>query len=151
MSAEEVKSRMREFREVLESRDVEKIMSFFYDDAEWHAPEGSFKGKEQIKRYVTWNAQTTPDLKITEVGVTIVAEAGIGAYEHVLSGTVDGMKWETLGLCIYEFAGETPPNKKIKSIRSVYDRLSIAKQVSKGTMATMAVNGILKRMEKGLH
>jgi hypothetical protein len=68
----------------------------------------------------------------------------------MLSGTIDGMKWDTLGLCIYEFGGETPPNMKIKSIRSVYDRLSIAKQASKGPVAKTALSGILKRMEKGL-
>ena len=146
MSAEQVKGTMRKFRAALESRDVDKIMSFLTDDAEWHAPEGAFKGKEQIRRYVLWNKQTTPDLKITEVGVKIVAGADVGVYEHVLSGTIDGMKWETLGLCIYEFAGD-----KVKSIRSVYDRLSIAKQASKGIMAKTTVNGILKRMEKGLH
>ena len=146
MSAEQVKKVMKNFRAALESKDVEEILSFFTDDAEWHAPEGAFKGKEQIKRYVLWNKQTTPDLKITEAGVKIIAGADVGAYEHMLSGTIDGMKWDTLGLCIYEFTGD-----KIKSIRSVYDRLSIAKQASKGIMAKSAVNGILKRMEKGLH
>jgi limonene-1,2-epoxide hydrolase len=145
MAAEQVTAIMRKFRTALESRDVDKIMSFFDNDGEWHAPEGSFKGKEQVKRYVVWNAKTTPDLKITETGVKILSEKDAGVYEHVLSGTVDGAKWETLGLCIYEFAGD-----KIKSIRTVYDRLSIAKQVSKGTMAKMAVNGVLKRMEQGL-
>ncbi len=146
MSAEQVKTIMRKFRAALESRDVDKILSFFTDDAEWHAPEGVFKGKEQIRRYVLWNKQTTPDFKITEVGAKIVAEGDVGVYEHTLSGTIDGMKWDTLGLCIYEFAGE-----KVKSIRSVYDRLSIAKQASKGPVAKTAVSGILKRMEKGLH
>ena len=146
MSAEQVKGTMRTFRAALESRDVDKIMSFFTDDAEWQAPEGVFEGKEEIRRYVLWNKETTPELTITEVGAKIVAEGDIGVYEHVLSGTIDGMKWETLGLCIYEFAGD-----KVKSIRSVYDRLSIAKQASKGPVARTAVNGILKRMEKGLH
>jgi ketosteroid isomerase-like protein len=146
MSAEQIKTIMRKFRAALESRDVDKILSFFTDDVEWHAPEGAFKGKEQIRRYVLWNKQTSPDLKITEVGVKIIDEGDFGAYEHMLSGTIDGMKWDTLGLCIYEFTGD-----KVKSIRGVYDRLSIAKQASKGVVAKTAVNGILRRMEKGLH
>lgn len=146
MSVEEIKNTMREFRKALQDRDMEKILSLFTDDGEWIAPEGTFKGKDQIKRYVTWNKQTISDLKITETGMKIVAEGDVGVYEHALSGAVEGAKWETLGLCVYEFAGD-----KIKSIRSVYDRLAIAKQVSKGIMAKMAVNGILNRMEKGLH
>ena len=146
MSVEKIKTIMRKFRTALESKDVDKIISFFTDDAEWYAPEGAFKGKEQIIRYVRWNKEITPDLKMTEVGIKIVAEGDVGVYEHILSGTSNDMQWNTLGLCIYEFTGD-----KIKSIRSVYDRLSIAKQVSKGMMARTAVNGILKTMEKGLH
>ena len=147
MPADKVKETMRDFRKALESRDVDKILSFFTEDGEWHAPEGSLKGKAELKRYIQWNAKTTPDLKMTEVGAKIIATEGdLGVYEHMLSGTVDGMKWETLGLCIYEFKGEN-----IKSIRSVYDRLAIAKQVVKGPMSRMAVNGLLKKMEEGLH
>lgn len=147
MPADKIKETMRDFRKALESRDVDKILSFFTEDGEWHAPEGSFKGKAELKRYIQWNAKTTPDLKMTEVGAKIIATEGdLGVYEHMLSGTVDGMKWETLGLCIYEFKGE-----KIKSIRSAYDRLAIAKQVVKGPMSRMAVSGLLKKMEEGLH
>jgi len=146
MSADQIKKRMREFKDAMESRDVERILSFFTEDAEWQAPEGTFKGKEQMRRYITWNKQMIPDLKMTESGVKIVVEGEIGVYDHVLSGTVDGSKWSTLALCVYQFAGD-----KLKGIRSVYDRLAIAKQVSKGAMAKMAVNGILSSMEKGLH
>ena len=145
MSEEQIKSTMRKFRTALESRDVEKILAFFTDDAEWQTPEGTFKGKEQLKRYITWNKQMIPDLKMTDSGVKIVAEGDIRVREHVLSGTVEGSKWSTLALCVYEYAGE-----KIKGMRSVYDRLAIAKQVSKGAIAKMSVNGIIKKMEKGL-
>ncbi len=146
MSEEQVKKKMTQFRKALEARNVDEVLSFFTDDGVWEAPEGTFKGKEQLKRYVTWNKQTNPDLKITETGIKVVAEGDAGVYEHVLSGTVQGTKWEVLAICIYEFAGD-----KIKSIRTVYDRLTVAKQLAKGTMAKMAVNGVLKRMEKGLH
>ncbi len=145
MSADQIKKRMREFKEALESRDVERILSFFTEDAEWQAPEGTFKGKEQLRRYITWNKQMIPDLKMTESGIKIVVEGETGVYDHLLSGTAEGSQWSTLALCIYQFDGE-----KLKGIRSVYDRLAIAKQVSKGAMAKMAVSGILSSMEKGL-
>ena len=145
MPKEQIKSTTREFGTALESGDVEKILAFFTDDAEWQTPEGTFKGKEQLRRYITWNKQMTPDLKMTDSGAKIVTEGDIRVREHVLSGTYEGSKWSTLALCVYEFAGE-----KIKGMRSVYDRLAIAKQVSKGTIAKMSVNGILKKMEKGL-
>lgn len=145
MTAEQVKAKMREVRAALEARDVERVMSLFADDAVWQTPEGTFKGKEAIRRYVSWNMKTSPELKMTETGVKILAENDAGAYEHVLSGIADGVRWETLGLCIYEFA-----NDKVKGMRSVYDRLAIAHQVAKGSIAKMAVNGVVKRMEEGL-
>ena len=56
------------------------------------------------------------------------------------------MKYQILALCIYEFKGD-----KIQHVRSAYDRLSLAKQATKGKIAKTAVNSIINRMEKGLH
>jgi len=89
--------------------------------------------------------QSIPDMKITETGIGIMAQGNAGVYEHVLSGTFDGMKWELLAICVYEFSGE-----KVKNLRTVYDRLLLAKQVSKGLLAKKAVNSIIENMEKGL-
>jgi ketosteroid isomerase-like protein len=146
MSEEQIISNMRKFRDAVESRDVEKTLAFFTDDAEWQTPEGTFKGKEQLKRYISWNMKMSPEFKMVDSGINIVVKGNIGIYEHIISGTVEGSKWATPALCIYELADD-----KIKGIRTVYDRLAIAKQVSKGTIAKMSVNGIIKNMEKGLH
>ena len=145
MAEEQVKNTMRKFRQALEGKDTEKILSFFTDDATWEAPEGKFGGKAELKRYVTWLSQM-PDLKITESGIKIMAQGDTAVYEHIISGTFEGRKWEVLAMCVYEFAGD-----KIKTIRSVNDRLAIAKQTAKGMMAKRAVNAIVNAMEKGLH
>jgi len=63
-----------------------------------------------------------------------------------LEGSYEGMKYQILALCIYEFKGD-----KIKHVRSAYDRLSLAKQIAKGQIVKTAVNSIINRMEKGLH
>lgn len=145
MSEAKIKSAMHDFLNALTERDVEKALSFCTEDAAWVTPQGTFKGKGELKRYVTWLNQTTPDLKITETGIGIVAQGNNGVYEHVLSGTFEGMKWEILAMCAYEFSEE-----KIQNIRTVYDRLWMAKQVVKGMLAKKAVNSIINAAEKGL-
>jgi hypothetical protein len=65
---------------------------------------------------------------------------------HILEGSYEGMKYQILALGICEFKGD-----KIQHVRTVYDRLSLAKQLAKGQIAKTAVNSIINRMEKGLH
>jgi ketosteroid isomerase-like protein len=146
MAKEEIISIMRNFKDAYNKKDLEESLSFFAEDADWVNPDGVFKGKEKIKSYLKWAFEIIPDHKIIESGVKIIAEEDRAVYEHILEGSYEGMKYQILALCIYEFKGD-----KIKHVRSAYDRLSLAKQVAKGPIAKTAVNSIIKQMEKGLH
>jgi len=145
MAEEKIEGIMRSFLKAVVEKDVDKAVSLCTEDAVWVNPLGTFKGKDEVKRYITWLNQSIPDMKITETGIGIMTQDNVGVYEHVLSGTYDGMKWEVLALCVYEFSGA-----KIKNLRTVYDRLLLAKQVVKGMLAKKAVNSIIGNMEKGL-
>ncbi|HEY56603.1 MAG TPA: nuclear transport factor 2 family protein [Dehalococcoidia bacterium] len=145
MTEEKIEGIMRSFLKAVVEKDADKAVSLCAEDAVWVNPLGAFKGKDEVKRYITWLNQSIPDMKITETGIGIMAQGNAGVYEHVLSGTFDGMKWELLAICVYEFSGE-----KVKNLRTVYDRLLLAKQVSKGLLAKKAVNSIIENMEKGL-
>jgi len=145
MSKEELISMMRKFKDAYNKKDLEKSLSFFAEDADWVTPNGEFKGKEEIKNYFKWAFEINPDQKIIESGVKIIAEEDKAVYEHILEGSFEGMKYQILALCIYESKGS-----KFQHLRSIYDRLSMAKQLAKGPIAKTAVNTILKRMEKGL-
>ena len=148
MSEEEIVSVIRDFAEASMKRDVEKMLSFLTDDVVRISPEGTFKGKEEVKRYLTWDAQTTPDINLRDAGVGIMVKGNKGVYEWVYEGsTSDGRKWrEIAGITVYEFSGE-----KIQQYREIYDRLSMAKQVAKGWFERMIVGTIVNRWEKGLH
>ena len=145
MSKEELISMMRKFKDAFNKKDLEKILSFFAEDADWVNPNGVFKGKEEIKSYFKWAFEINPDQKIIESGVKIIAEEDKAVYEHILEGSVEGMKYQILALCIYESKGS-----KFQHLRSIYDRLSMAKQLAKGPIAKTAVNSIINRVEKGL-
>jgi len=145
MSEKKIESLMRDYIEAVVKKDVEKALSLFAEDAVYVTPEGTFKGKKELKRYLTWSAQSVPDLTVRDAGIEIVVKGNKGVYEHILKGTIEGMKYEALAICVYEFSDE-----KIQRLRSVYDRLSIGKQVAKGWLAKRLVSSFVKRAEKGL-
>jgi len=145
MAEEEVESIMRNFVKAIEKRDVGKAVSFLTDDVVYDIPQGSFKGKSEVKRLLTWMTQTMSDMKVTESGVGIIAAGNKAVYEHDMEGTVEGQRVKYLALCAYEFK-----DGKIQCLRTVFDRLAMAQQVATGWFGKMAVNGIVKRTRKGL-
>lgn len=146
MSKEKIESLIRDRAEAVVKKDVEKALSFFAEDATLVTPEGTFKGKEEIKRYYAWVFQSEPELTATDTGIGIMVQGNKAVHEHIYESTTEGMKWQTPGTCVYEFSDE-----KIQHLRVLYDRLSIAKQVARGWLAKRVVNSIVKRAEKGLH
>jgi len=99
MPEEKIDSLMRDFVKTLEKGDVEKTLSFLTEDAAWVTPEGTFKGKEELRRYLTWSIQSMSDLKVTDTGIGIMVQANKAFYEHVLEGSIQGMKCKYLAMC----------------------------------------------------
>jgi ketosteroid isomerase-like protein len=146
MSEEKIAGIMREFVQALARKDVEKALSYFADDASWRTNEGTFNGKSEIRNYLTWMSKMVSDQKITEAGIGCLVKGNTAVYESDQEGTYEGTKYGMRVICIHEFKGE-----KFQNVRTIYDRLSIAKQAAKGWLAESAVNSIVNRMEKGLH
>ena len=146
MSEQRIEGIMRDFVKAIEQKDVEKALSFLAEDADYVTPEGTFKGKEELRRYLTWVIQSSPDQRIVDAGINIMVKGGKAVYEHNVVATYKGTKYEVPTVCVYEFEGE-----KIQHLRTVSDRLTIAKQVAKGWLEKVIVNSFLSRMEKGLH
>ena len=136
---------MREFVKTMAAGDAEKTVSYLTEDAVSVTPYGAYKGKEAIKQNVLAMARNMKDMKVTEAGNGVMVQGDKGFFEHVLSGTFQGKKFEMLAMCAYEFSGD-----KIKNVRSVYDRLLTAKQVVKGWPATPIVNMVVRQTEKAV-
>jgi uncharacterized protein (TIGR02246 family) len=146
MLDEKIAGIMRDLIKSLETNDVEKTLSFFADDGIWVNPNGRFKGKEELRRYMTSSAKTMQDVKITETGNKIIVQGDRAFYEHNIAATIEGKRVEGLAMCAYEFT-----NDKIREVRTVYDRLLIVKQAAKGWLAKTLVNSIVKQAEKEFH
>jgi len=146
MSEEKLESIIRDFVEAYAKWDAEKTLSFLTEDAVWVAPEGTFKGKEEIKRLLTWVAQVNRSIKFRDTGIGIIMKGNKAVYEYIIEGvTSEGVKFETPGICMYEFSGE-----KIQHHRALYDGLSVANQAVKGWFAKTVMNFIINQAEKGL-
>lgn len=146
MAEAQIKQTMRDFVKAMVEKDVDTALSLCAENATWVTPNGTFKGRAEIRRCLEWTNAKVADQKAVDTGIKIMVQGNIGIYEHIIGGSVDGMGWETLALCVYEFK-----DGKIESIRTVYDRLAVAQQVAKGFFAKYAVNGVVDKMEEGLH
>ena len=141
MSEETIAAIMREFAKTLEEGDIDKALSFFTDDGAWITPIGTFKGKDEIRRYLS--SEYMKGLTITEVGNGIIVKGDKAFFEHVVVTTIEGKRAESLVFCAYEFK-----DGKIQETRTVYDRLLIAQQVVKGWLKKTIVNSIVKQSEE---
>ena len=146
MAEEKIAGLMRDFVKAMAQGDVEKTVSFFAEDGVWVTPNGTFRGKEELRRSLVGMAQTMRDMSITECGNGIIVQGNKAFFEHVIVATVEGQRAEVLAICAYEFRGE-----KIQEARTTFDRLLLAKQAAKGWLPKKLVNSIIKQAEKGLH
>lgn len=136
---------MRDCFNAMERGDVEKSLSFWAEDGLWVTPAGTFKGKEEIRHYLTWMAQSMQAVKIMETGIGIMTQGDKAFVEHIIAATMNGMRGEVLSMCAWEFS-----DGKIQGMRTVMDRLSLAQQAAKGWLAKWLINLIVKQAEKGL-
>ncbi len=143
MTNEEIANIMRDFVQAMAKGDVEKTLSFFTEDGVFVTPNGTFKGKDELRRHLSAEAESMQDRTATETGNGIIVEGNKAFFEHVLGATVQGKRAEFLAMCAYEFS-----NGKIKEVRATYDRLLIAQQAVKGWLPKMLVNFIVKQAEK---
>ena len=145
MAEEKIPGIMRDFVKTMAEGDVEKTLSFLTEDGVWVTPNGTFRGKEELRRYLTVMSQNIQDMTVTECGNGIIVEGNKAFFEHVIAGTVEGKRAEVLAICAYEFSGD-----KIKEVRTAHDRLLMSQQVAPWFGKWM-VNLIVKQAEKGLH
>ena len=145
MAEEKIPSIMREFVKTMSDGDAEKTLAYFAEDAVWVNPDGTFRGKNELRHYLAWMYGQMKDTKVKECGNGIIAQGNKAFFEHEISGTTEGKKVTILAICAYEFEGD-----KIKNVRTTFDRLSMAQQAVKGWLPKMMVNMIVKQAEKGL-
>lgn len=146
MTEEDMRFVVRALNDAIMKMDVQKLLSFYAEDATLIAPEGTFKGKEEIMRYWTWQFGLASGIKTTETGFGMIVQGNKLAAEHIVDIIMlNGMKPSVLIACLYEFS-----RGEIRLHKMSSDRLALSKQAAKGWFATTIVNMLVSQMEKGL-
>lgn len=138
-------SAIRNYVDALEKKDVDRALTFFTDDATWTNTEGEFKGKEEIRRYTIWMLESLSDLTFTDNGVGIMIDGNKAVFQNIFEASNEGNRIKVNSICTYQFDGD----KCVKHFTTT-DRLAMAKQAATGLFEGIAVNAIVKRVEKGL-
>ena len=154
MSEEKIVSVIRDFVEAIMKRDAEKTLSLLTEDAIWVQPEGTFKGKTEIRRLLTWlpNSFWYSQLKVRDAGVGILVKGNKAVYEQIINGvSAHDRAYEASAMSIFEFNGE-----KIRQYRALCDRMTLGKQGCgkqgySGWLDRKILGGILNTWEGGLH
>jgi uncharacterized protein (TIGR02246 family) len=128
-------------------KDLEGLLFLFADDAVMIRPEGIFRGKDEIKRFYAWNFASY--LQNTLVEKDFVIEGDQVVLEFVSEATVvrsdKELKQHLPGMVLFEFK-----NGKVQQVHDYYNKLLSAQQLANGWFEKTIVNGVVKRMEKGL-
>jgi ketosteroid isomerase-like protein len=125
MSEEEIAGIASDFAEAFVNRDVERMLSFFAEDAVWVSPVGTFKGKDGLRPVLTWDTQISPTVKARRSGIGLMVKGNKAVDESISECEYEGKKVEVPGITVFEFN-----DGKIQHIRLFYDKLSIIKQVT---------------------
>lgn len=154
MSEQKIISVMNDFVEAIMKQDVEKALSFLTEDIVWVQPEGTFKGKEEVRLLLVWMPKSFwyGQLKIREDGIGILVRGKKAVYEQVIKGvSAHGRAYEAPAVSVFEFDDE-----KIQHYRFVCDRMTLGKQGCGklgygGWLDRTFIRGILNTWEGGLH
>jgi ketosteroid isomerase-like protein len=147
MSEEKIENCIRGWREAIEKADVEKALSFVAEDAVWVNNEGTFRGKEEWKRCLTWMTGANRDWRFKDAGIGIMVKGNKAVSQFTIEAKPHNhVKYEVPSVSLY-----VSKNEKIQQHWSLSDRLSIAKQSGEGIVAERVIRTVVNGMEKGLH
>jgi ketosteroid isomerase-like protein len=143
-SEEEMKQSVYGLYKALSESDLDKLLSFFSDNAKLIAGEGEFTGKAGVKQYYEWMGTQVHNIRFPEKNLVIAGD--LVFHEFVLEGTTpDGRGMRVPTVNVYRFK-----EGKISELCKYYDRLLVGKQGAKGWLAQNLVNTIESQMKKGL-
>ncbi len=149
---EGIKDVVEQFDKAVEKRDVQAVLEFFADDAEWMLAPGTFSGKDGIRRYLEWDTRTSPKATYTLTGIGVLAAGKVAVRETLVGQVWEGISYEYPALAVIEFNDD----RKIQRMRSYYDKLGLEQRIAarapglKGWIFRKLTNFMVAQGQKGL-
>ena len=111
------------------ARDVDAMVALFAEDAELAAAPGDFVGREEIRRFLAWDAELSPEASVEDVGIGVrPAGADAVVWERIIDLAYEGAPYREEVVTIVEF----DQSGLIHRYRSYYDKLAVVQQVAAG-------------------
>jgi len=145
MEIEIIREAAKELDDALETKDIQQILPFFTDDCEIELLGVMVRGKEGVRRWLTWQYKHVAEVSL--VPVVILIEGNVFFEEFIVNAILhDGTKTKSkqAEVLIYD------ENYKVKSLRLYFDRLDFADSVVKDPISKFIVRRLIKMSLKGL-
>jgi ketosteroid isomerase-like protein len=105
----------------LESRNLERLTSYFADDCQIELLGSTLKGKAGVEKWFNWLFDNI--LKLRLVIINVIVKENILFEEFAINAeTVDGLKIHSRQAEVMEF----DPCNKIKTLKLYFDRIDLA-------------------------
>ena len=147
MSIEENRRILSDLHAALNSRDLDRALSLFMDDASWIVmPGGTCYSKDDIRKYLEKAYRTYEKFNLKEIHPPVVS-GEMATHEFMFEVRMKGRPEATVpSVVVAEFR-----NGRISQLRSYIDKLEAAKQLAKGTLEKRTVATVAKRVEAAVN
>jgi len=122
----EVREKVAEYVAAYEKRDIDGIMALYADGAELTLEEGTFRGKDAIRRVFEWDAKLSPTAQVRDSGIGLLVSGNVAVSERVISASAEGIPYEEPTATIYEFDDDGLIRRHV----SYYDKLALMHQIA---------------------
>jgi ketosteroid isomerase-like protein len=120
--------RIEQFREAYQAHDVDRLVSMFAAEATYTAAPGTFRGREAIRRFLSWDASLSPRAVIRDTGVGVLVSGSTVTWEREFELSAEGVPYREQSLAVIEF----DDTGLIRHVRSYYDKLAVLDQIAQG-------------------
>ncbi len=133
----------KDLDDAVEKHDIESVLSCFLDDCEVEVFGIVLKGKYHLKKALNWLYNMVGEIKFEPI--IIMVNDDVFFEEFILKGRKHDKKFEVKAaeVLIYK-------DYKVKTLRLYFDRLQVAKVISKGFFEKFVLNMIDKKSLKAL-
>jgi ketosteroid isomerase-like protein len=129
-----VRDVVERFSNAYDHRDVDGAPAPFADDAVLVFAPRAFKGKEEIRHGLEWDARISPTSQTRLSGIEVLVKADVAVVEGVVRQSADGIGYECPVVTVIELGDDD----KIRRLSSYYDRLEIVRQVANNSSGLRA-------------
>lgn len=143
MSIEENRRILSELHLAINSRDLDKAMALFADDASWIVmPGGTCYSKDEIRKYLEKTMKTYERFTLRDIHPPVVS-GEMATHEFMCDVKIkSGPEGSVPSVVVAEFR-----NGRITQIRNYVDKLEAVKQLARGPVAKRVVASVAKQAE----